>query len=133
MKTLSKLSLFLLILLIALFAFPGAALAQTPNNGTDQMVFGGTYTLNAGQTLTGNLVVFGGLATLEKGSVVTGDVALTGGSLNVSGEINGSITSWKGSLVTDAVTFNGSSAALTITKDPFFTSAQGKTMQIPGY
>ena len=83
---------------MAMFAFPGAALAQTPNNGTDQMVFGGTYTLNAGQTLTGNLVVFGGLATLEKGSIVNGDVALTGGSLNVSGEIKGSITSVGGSI-----------------------------------
>jgi hypothetical protein len=98
MKALSKISLILLILLVALFAFPGAALAQTPNNGNDQVVFGGTYTLNAGQTLTGNLVVFGGLATLEKGAVVTGDVALTGGSLNVSGEIKGSITSVGGSI-----------------------------------
>jgi hypothetical protein len=98
MKTLSKISLILLILLIALFAFPGAALAQTPSNGNDQVVFGGTYTLNTGQTLSGNLVVFGGLATLEKGSVVNGDVALTGGSLNVSGEIKGSITSVGGSI-----------------------------------
>jgi hypothetical protein len=98
MKTLSKISLIVLILLMALFAFPGTALAQTPNNGNDQMVFGGTYTLTAGQTLTGNLVVFGGLATLEKGSIVTGDIALTGGSLNVSGEIKGSITSVGGSI-----------------------------------
>ena len=98
MKTLSKISLILLILLIAMFAFPGAALAQTPNNGNDQVVFGGTYTLNAGQTLAGNLVVFGGLATIEKGSIITGDVALTGGSLNVSGEIKGSITSVGGSI-----------------------------------
>ena len=98
MKTLSKISLILLILLIALFAFPGAALAQTPSNGNDQVVFGGIYTLNTGQTLPGNLVVFGGLATVEKGSVVNGDVALTGGSLNVSGEIKGSITSVGGSI-----------------------------------
>jgi len=98
MKTLSKLSLTFLILLIALFAFPGVALAQAPNNGNDQVVFGGIYTLNAGQTLSGNLVVFGGLATLEKGSVVTGDVALTGGSLNINGEVKGSITSVGGSI-----------------------------------
>jgi len=98
MKTLSKFSLILLILLIALFAFPGAALAQGPNNGSDQVVFGGTYTLNAGQTLSGNLVVFGGLATLEKGSIVSGDVALTGGSLNINGEVKGSITSVGGSI-----------------------------------
>lgn len=98
MKTVSKISLILLILLIALFAFPGAALAQAPNNGSDQVVFGGTFTLNSGQTLNGNLVVFGGLATLEKGSVVNGDVALTGGSLNANGEIKGSITSVGGSI-----------------------------------
>lgn len=98
MKTLSKISLIVLILLMAMFAFPGTALAQTPNNGNDQMVFGGTYTLPAGQTLTGNLVVFGGLATIEKGAVVTGDIALTGGSLNVSGEIKGGITSVGGSI-----------------------------------
>ena len=98
MKTLSKISLTLLVLLIVLFAFPGAALAQTPNGGNDQFVFGGVYTLNSGQTLTGTLVVFGGLATLEKGSVVTGDVALTGGSLTVNGEIKGSITSVGGSI-----------------------------------
>ena len=98
MKTLSKISLTLLVLLIALLAFPGPALAQTPNNGNDQVVFGGTYTLNSGQTLTGNLVVFGGLAILEKGSVVDGDVALTGGSLNINGEIKGSITAVGGSI-----------------------------------
>lgn len=98
MKTLSKISLIFLVLLITLFAFPGAVLAQAPNNGNDQVVFGGTFTLNSGQTLTGNLVVFGGLATLEKGSVVNGDVALTGGSLNINGEINGSITSVGGSI-----------------------------------
>ncbi len=99
MKILYKFPLILLILLIALFAFPGAALAQTqPGNGNDQVVFGGTYTLNAGQTLPGNLVVFGGVATLEKGSVVNADVALTGGSLNVSGEIKGSITAVGGSI-----------------------------------
>jgi cytoskeletal protein CcmA (bactofilin family) len=98
MKTLPKISLIFLVLLITLFAFPGAVLAQAPNNGNDQVVFGGTFTLNSGQTLTGNLVVFGGLATLEKGSVVNGDVALTGGSLNINGEINGSITSVGGSI-----------------------------------
>jgi len=98
MKTFSRLSLIFLILLVALFAFPGAALAQTPSNGNDQVVFGGIYTLNTGQSLPGNLVVFGGLATVEKGAVVNGDVALTGGSLNVSGEIKGSITSIGGSI-----------------------------------
>ncbi len=98
MKNLSRISLIFLVLLISMFAFPGAALAQSPNNGSDQVVFGGTFTLNTGQSLTGNLVVFGGLATLEKGSVVNGDVALTGGSLNINGEIRGSITSVGGSI-----------------------------------
>ncbi len=51
----------------------------------DKVVFGGTYTLESGQTLDGNLVIFGGAVTTEADSTVNGDVALLGGVAEIGG------------------------------------------------
>ena len=91
MKTLSKISIVIIVLFVAMLAFPGTALAQSPGGGNDEVVFGGTYTLDKGKELNGNLVILGGTATLEEGSTVHGDITLTGGSLFVQGEVTGNI------------------------------------------
>jgi hypothetical protein len=91
MKTISKISIVLIVMIFALLAFPGTALAQSPGGGNDQVVFGGTYTLDKGKELNGNLVILGGTATLQEGSTVHGDITLTGGSLFVNGEVTGNI------------------------------------------
>lgn len=98
MKTLSKISIALIVLIVALLAFPRTALAQSPGGGNDQVVFGGTYTLEKGKDLNGNLVILGGIATLEESSTVNGDITLTGGSLFIQGEVNGNITGVGGSI-----------------------------------
>jgi len=95
MKNVVKLAI-LLALLVAL-VLPGAALAK--GLGDDKVVFGGTYTLEAGQSLNGNLAVLGGTATLESGSTVEGDIALMGGTLEASGLVEGSIVGLGGLIV----------------------------------
>jgi hypothetical protein len=98
MKTLSKISIALIVLIVALLVFPRTALAQSPGGGNDQVVFGGTYTLEKGIDLNGNLVILGGIATLEESSIVNGDIILTGGSLFIQGEVTGNITGVGGSI-----------------------------------
>jgi cytoskeletal protein CcmA (bactofilin family) len=98
MKTMSKISIALMVLIVALLAFPGTVLAQSPGGGNDQVVFGGTYTLEKGKELDGNLVILGGIATLEESSTVNGNITLTGGSLFIQGEVKGNITGVGGSI-----------------------------------
>lgn len=90
---------WLLIVLVAgLAAFRPA---QTPMQGSsnDRFVLGGTYTLQSGETLDGNLFVLGGMATLEKDSRVDQDVMIMGGALTVNGTIGGDVNAI-GGLVT---------------------------------
>lgn len=87
MKTWTKLTL-LLTLLVAL-AWPTVALASDLYE--DQVVFGGTFTLESGETLNGNLIVFGGVAMIEDGSTVRGDVVVFGGTVDVDGRITGNL------------------------------------------
>lgn len=87
---------WLFVVLLAVLALPGGAQADEPDE--DEFVFGGDYTLPAGQTLDGNLVVFGGTATLESGARVIGDVVVFGGSVVIDGEVDGSVSVMGGSL-----------------------------------
>ena len=57
----------------------------------DKVVMGGSYVLEAGETLPGNLIVIGGNATIEEGATVSGDVILLGGQVSVSGVITGNL------------------------------------------
>jgi hypothetical protein len=65
---------------------PATAYASGLEDG--RVVVGGTYTLQTGQTLTGDLVVIGGSGTTQPGSHVVGGVALIGGMLDISGEVD---------------------------------------------
>ncbi len=80
--------LMLLVLAFAL-ARPAIGLAAQPRE--DKIIFGGTYTLNSGESLEGSLVVLAGVALLEPDSQVTGDVVVVGGTLRSSGEVSGSM------------------------------------------
>ncbi len=51
--------------------FPGAVYAQSTGGDEGKFVFGGSYTLDSGDTLYGGLVVVGGSAELEAGSLVS--------------------------------------------------------------
>jgi hypothetical protein len=85
----------LLVMLVALL-LPGTAFARGLLE--DKVVFGGSYTLESGETLDGNLLVFGGNVTLESESVVTGDVVVFGGNVEASGTVEKNIVSIGGNL-----------------------------------
>ena len=66
-----KLQTFLVMLVIfCLLAVPGTAFAKSINAPTmdDKVVFGGSFTLESGETLNGSLIVLGGVVLLDEGS-----------------------------------------------------------------
>jgi hypothetical protein len=83
-----KVLLSTLVLIVAM-SFPVTAFAGSNVDG--RVVLGGTYTLEGGDTLDGDLAIFGGVATLEVESLVTGSVLVLGGNLEAYGHINGDL------------------------------------------
>lgn len=84
-----KLILIPVVVLVAALALPGAAYAGEAEQG--QVIFGGTFTLESGEELNGDLVIFGGAVELEAESVVDGDVLLFGGNAEIYGEVKGNL------------------------------------------
>jgi len=84
-----KLILVPVLVLVAALALPGAAYAGEAEQG--EVVFGGTFTLESGDELNGDLVIFGGAVEIEVDSVVDGDVLLFGGNAEIYGEIRGDL------------------------------------------
>jgi hypothetical protein len=77
------------LVLLLVLAIPVTAYAAGPADG--RVVIGGTFKLESGQVLTGDLVVIGGAATLQSGSRVNGNAVLIGGVINADGEIDGDV------------------------------------------
>ena len=77
-----------LIVLLTL-AIPTPAFASESSDG--RVVLGGTYRLESGEILDGDLAVIGGAAYLEEESRVTGSVLVLGGNLEVYGQIDGDV------------------------------------------
>ena len=92
-------SLFMLAMLVFLPLQPAAA-KDTSFDG--KVIFGQSYTLKNGETLTGDLLVFGGTAMIDDGATVTGNVVLFGGSLVVNGEVSGDVAVTGGSVILGA-------------------------------
>ncbi len=86
-----------LLLLLTAVALPGTVVHAQGGTG-DKVVLGQSYTLGAGERLSGNLTVLGGDVRLEKGSRVEGDVVELGGTLSAAGEIGGNVSVFGGSL-----------------------------------
>jgi cytoskeletal protein CcmA (bactofilin family) len=93
MKRLAVSSILAIVLALAA---PVAALAAGSQDG--QVIFGGTFTLSAGQAIDGDLLVVGGVVTLEQGSSVHGDTVLFGGTISVDGEVDGSVAAMGGTV-----------------------------------
>ncbi|OQY24933.1 MAG: hypothetical protein B6I34_03030 [Anaerolineaceae bacterium 4572_32.1] len=93
MKKLMWIAMLVFVLLLST-AVP--ALASGPLDG--RVIFGGSFTLESGETLDGDLAVFGGSVTLEKDSRVNGDVAVMGGSADVAGDVEGDVVVFGGSV-----------------------------------
>jgi hypothetical protein len=83
-------------------AYAEAIQAETPQVQTQvgndsPVIFGQNYTLSSGQSIK-DLIVFGGNAVIMSGSRVMGDVLIFGGNLDVSGTVQGGITSFGGNV-----------------------------------
>jgi hypothetical protein len=102
-----KFTNFLILILLVLTVFwPSPAYAK--GLFEDKVVFGGTYTLESGQKLDGNLVIFGGAVTTEADSTVTGDIALIGGVAEIGGEVHGNMVGIGGAVqLTSSAVVNG--------------------------
>lgn len=77
------------MVVIASLVLPAAAFAGELEQG--QVVMGGSYTLESGETLDGDLLVFGGNVTLEVESIVDGNLLLLGGNADIDGEVTGEL------------------------------------------
>jgi cytoskeletal protein CcmA (bactofilin family) len=87
-----------LVVLAMLVFVPMQSVAAKGGSYDGQVIFGQSYTLKNGETLTGDLLVFGGTATLEEGATVNGNVVLFGSTLLVNGEVSGDVAVAGGSV-----------------------------------
>ncbi len=137
-----RLWVVLCLVLVATLALPLSAAAAGSHDVLldGRIVFGGSFTLAAGETLDGDLLVFGGSATLEESSTVTGSVFLMGGNLNSAGTIFGDLALMGGNanlqagavVQGDVSTFGGN-----VNRDPGAriegqVITGGDTIEIPG-
>jgi hypothetical protein len=87
------LKLLTLMLLLALVFLPSnAAYARGSSGGLldGRVIFGDNFTLESGDTLTGDLVVFGGNVDVEEDAIVQGDMVIIGGNVTLDGTVTGS-------------------------------------------
>ncbi len=88
---------FLIFTLLAVaLLWPGTAYARGLLD--DRVIFGGSFTLESGESLQGDLVIFGGTAVLKPGSIVHGDAVLMGGAMEVNGVVDGNLVGVAGVL-----------------------------------
>jgi len=85
----------LVVALLAPLALARPAYADHCN--TDKQVFGGSYTLGAGQTLDSNLIILGGNATLESGAVMNCTIVVIGGNADIAGQVAEDVVVFGGS------------------------------------
>lgn len=77
---------------LALLLLPtGTAYAQGPSPDGGRVIFGNDFTLESGDTFTGDLVVFGGNVTIEEEAELKGNLIIFGGTAVSNGGINGDI------------------------------------------
>jgi hypothetical protein len=81
--------LFFLLAIVVIVLIPANAMAKGLQD--DKIITGGTYTLESGETLDGNLIVFGGVVVTAKDSTINGDVVLMGGTLTIDGAVEGNV------------------------------------------
>jgi cytoskeletal protein CcmA (bactofilin family) len=96
MKTIGKFTTLFLLAILVFVPLQSAAAKGASYDG--QVIFGQSYTLKSGDTLTGDLLVFGGTATIEQGATVNGNVVLFGSTLVDNGEISGDVAVAGGSV-----------------------------------
>ena len=86
--------ILILVLLLSAILIPTTVSASGFSD--DKVIFGGNFTLNAGEIINGDLVVFGGNVILETSSKVNGDAVILGGNFTSNGSINGNLVALGG-------------------------------------
>ena len=81
-----------LALLLGLVFLPTRSASASGGVFDGQVIFGQSFTLASGDTLTGDLLVFGGTADIQAGAIVNGNVVLFGGELTVDGDVTGDVS-----------------------------------------
>lgn len=90
MKNFLKLVSFFMLMGLVLLPVRSAAASDGGYDG--QVIFGQSFTLASGDTLTGDLLVFGGTADIQAGAIVNGNIVLFGGELTLDGEVTGDVS-----------------------------------------
>jgi len=88
------LKLFTLMLLLAFAMMPASAVyadGLTTGLLDGRVIFGDNFTLESGETLTGDLVVFGGNVKVEEDATIRGDAVVIGGNVTLDGIVEGSL------------------------------------------
>jgi len=88
-----KTLLILPLTLIMLFVLAVPVLAQGPNGDGSRVLFGQNLTLQAEETIRGDVVVFGGNLNAMEGSTIEGDVVIFGGNATITGS-SAWVSSW---------------------------------------
>lgn len=91
-----RFTIIILLILTVAITWPSAVYAKELRD--DEVVFGGTFTLNEGEVLEGNLIVLAGTARVEEGATVEGDVVLVGGTVTLGGTVTGTMVGIGGSI-----------------------------------
>lgn len=78
--------------LLALFVLPTrTAYAQGPGPDGGRVIFGNDFTLESGDTYSGDIVVFGGNVTIEEEAELEGNLIVFGGTAVSDGSITGDV------------------------------------------
>ena len=80
-----------LLLAFSLLFIPTQTVAAASGFPDGPVIFGGSYTLESGETLDGDVVVFGGTVMIEDGAEVNGSLVVFGGTLTINGQVNGDV------------------------------------------
>lgn len=94
MKHILKITTFILLAVFIFLPTRPASASQGVYDG--QVVFGQSFTLSSGETLSGDLLVFGGDIDIQAGAIVQGNLVLFGGNLTIDGEVTGTVSATGG-------------------------------------
>lgn len=134
-----RLAVVLLIAaVVSLLAVLPAMAQQEDTPG--RFIMGGTYTLESGQRMIGDLGVAGGQVVIEPNAVLVGDVIVAGGTLDIAGRIEGDVAAFGGQVTLaetayidgDVISFGGTlerSPGAVITGEV----GQGGQLDFPGW
>ena len=77
---------------LALFVLPtNPAYAQGPDPDGGRVIFGNDFTLESGETYSGDIVVFGGNVTIEEEAELEGNLIVFGGTAVSDGSVSGDV------------------------------------------